>query len=97
MQEYSRQDIFKGDKKMAEMTGTVVWFDPKKGIGFIAKDDGTGDLFVHWSNVTMEGFKTLKPGQVVSYELGENHRGQQAVEVKVIKDVEPEQEQTEEE
>ena len=77
------------------MTGTCCWFDPKKGIGFITKDDGSGDLFVHWSNVAMEGFKTLKPGQVVSFELGENHRGVQAVNVKVIKDVEPEE--TEEE
>lgn len=72
------------------MTGTVCWFDSKKGIGFITKDDGSGDLFVHWSNVTMEGFKTLKPGQVVEYELGENHRGVQAVEVIVIRDVETE-------
>jgi len=62
-------------------TGIVCWFDPKKGIGFITKDDGSGDLFVHWSNVDMEGFKTLKPGQKVSYGLGENHRGSQATNV----------------
>lgn len=74
-----------------EMTGKVCWFDPKKGIGFIAKDDGTGDLFCHWSNIAMEGFKTLKPGQIVSFELGENHRGVQATNIKIIKDVEPEE------
>lgn len=73
-------------------TGKVVWFDPKKGIGFISKDDGSGDLFVHWSNVDMEGFKTLKPNQVVSFELGENHRGSQAVQVKVLSDGEPTEE-----
>ena len=73
-------------EKAAEMTGTVCWFDPRKGIGFIAKDDGSGDIFVHWSNILMENFKTLKPGQVVSYELGENHKGVQAINVKVIKD-----------
>ena len=68
------------------LTGTCCWFDAKKGIGFITKDDGTGDLFVHWSNIDMEGFKTMKPGQIVSYELGSNHKGEQAVKVKVIKD-----------
>ncbi len=67
-------------------TGKVCWFDPKKGIGFISKDDGSGDLFVHWSNLDMDGFKTLKPGQVVSFELGENHRGEQATNVVVISD-----------
>ena len=74
-----------------EKTGIVCWFDAKKGIGFVAKDDGTGDLFVHWSNLEMEGFKTLKPGQVVSYELGENHHGEQAVNVKVLRDGEVEE------
>ena len=69
------------------LTATVCWFDAKKGVGFITKDDGSGDLFVHWSNIDMEGFKTLRPGQVVSYELGTNHKGPQAVKVVVIKDV----------
>jgi CspA family cold shock protein len=68
------------------LTGKVCWFDAKKGIGFITKDDGSGDLFVHWSNLQMEGFKTLKPNQVVSYELGQNHHGPQAVNVKVLED-----------
>jgi cold shock protein len=73
-------------------TGKTVWFDAKKGLGFIAKDDGTGDIFVHWSNIDSSGFKTLKPGQIVSFELGENHKGVQAVNVKIIKDVEPAEE-----
>ena len=68
------------------LTGKVCWFDAKKGIGFITKDDGSGDLFVHWSNLQMEGFKTLKPNQFVSYELGQNHHGPQAVNVKVLED-----------
>jgi len=74
------------------MTGKVCWFDSRKGIGFLTKDDGTGDLFVHWSNVEMDGFKTLKPGQVVSFELGENHKGAQAINIKVIRDVEEKEE-----
>ena len=71
-----------------DRTGQILWFDPKKGIGFIGRDNGEKDLFVHWSNIDMDGFKTLRPGQIVSFELGENHRGVQAVQVKVIKDVE---------
>lgn len=72
---------------MAEkiLTGKVCWFDQKKGIGFLTRDDGDGDLFVHFSNIDMEGFKTLKKDDVVSFEIGENHRGPQAVKVKVLK------------
>ena len=73
-------------------TGKVVWFCPRKGIGFVSKDDGTGDLFVHWSNVEMEGFKTLKPGQVVSFDLGTNHKGPQCINVKVLSDGDSEEE-----
>jgi CspA family cold shock protein len=74
-------------------TGTVVWFNATIGLGFIAKDDGSGDLFCHWSNIVSEGFKTLKAGQVVSYELGENHRGPQAVCIVVIKDAQKKDEE----
>ena len=80
-----------------DRTGTVVWFDSKKGIGFVARDNGDKDLFVHWSNIEMTGFKTLKPGQVVSFELGENHRGVQATNIMVIKDVEDDGDEQQEE
>ena len=66
------------------LTGKVVWFDPAKGIGFISRDDGGKDLFVHWTNITMTGYKTLKPGQAVSFELGTNNRGPQAINVTVL-------------
>jgi len=69
-------------------TGVCVWFSGG-GIGFIANDDGSGDLFVHWSNIEMEGFKALKAGAVVSFEIGENHKGPQAVNVKILRDPEP--------
>jgi CspA family cold shock protein len=78
-------------EKCNENTGLVTWFDARKGIGFITKDDGTGDIFCHWTNIEMEGFKTLKPGQVVSFELGQNHRGVQAVKIKVLRDAEKEE------
>jgi CspA family cold shock protein len=74
---------------MEKKTGKVVWFNDKKGFGFIAQDDGSEDLFVHFTNIKVEGFKTLTAGQLVSYGIGNNHRGAQAVEVEVIG--EPEQ------
>ena len=55
-------------------TGTVKWFNPKKGYGFITQDDGS-ELFVHFSAINMEGFKTLKSGQQVQYEVGTNAEG----------------------
>ena len=49
-------------------TGIVKWFNNAKGYGFILPDDGSGDVFVHYSSITMEGYKTLKAGQLVSYD-----------------------------
>jgi CspA family cold shock protein len=64
--------------------GKVVFFDPKKGFGFISKEDGSGDLFVHFSNIVMEGFKTLRENQLVEYKLGSNNKGPQCIDVKVV-------------
>lgn len=50
-------------------TGTVKWFNENKGWGFIVPDDGGDDVFVHYSAIGSEGFKTLKEGQKVDYEL----------------------------
>lgn len=66
--------------------GVVVWFDPKKGYGFIGQENNEPDLFVHFSDVNSEGFKTLYKDQKVSYEIGTNKRGQpKAVNVVLIK------------
>ena len=64
--------------------GTVKWFDNKKGFGFIEPDDKGEDVFVHYSEVTMEGFKTLKEGQRVSFELVEGEKGSRAANVAPI-------------
>lgn len=62
-------------------TGTVKWFNSGKGYGFITNDDGSGDLFVHFSAINSEGFKTLEEGQKVSFEIVEGDRGPQAANI----------------
>ena len=55
-------------------TGIVKWFNEKKGYGFIAQEDGQ-DLFVHYSAISMSGFKCLSEGDRVSFDVEENNRG----------------------
>ena len=65
--------------------GTVKWFNPDKGFGFIAPDDGGKDLFVHHSEIQSGGgFATLNEGQKVEYELGQGQKGPCATKVKAI-------------
>jgi len=56
-------------------TGTVKWFNDAKGYGFITPDDGSEDLFAHFSAIQMSGFKTLKEGQKVSFEVTQPRNG----------------------
>ena len=60
--------------------GTVKWFNAEKGFGFISREDGT-DVFVHFSAIQGEGFKTLEEGQAVTFEIEEGQRGPQATNV----------------
>ena len=63
-------------------TGTVKWFNDAKGYGFITPDDGGEDLFAHFSAIKMDGFKTLKQGQHVTFDLKEGEKGKQADNIK---------------
>lgn len=62
-------------------TGTVKWFNESKGFGFIAPEDGSKDVFVHFSGISGGGFKTLAEGQQVQFETKEGPKGLQAVDV----------------
>jgi cold shock protein len=74
------------ERKMAPMQGTVKWFNDKKGYGFISPDnsDSGKDVFVHFSAIQSDGFKSLKEGQRVEFEVAQGPKGEQAVSVKVV-------------
>ena len=65
------------------MKGTVKWFNNQKGYGFISDESGS-DVFVHYSGLNMEGFKSLEEGQAVEYDITEGAKGPQAVNVTKI-------------
>jgi len=62
--------------------GTVKWFSDRKGYGFITPEDGGDDLFVHHSEIDMDGFRTLQEGQKVEFEAGSGPKGPQATRVR---------------
>jgi CspA family cold shock protein len=64
--------------------GTVKWFNESKGYGFITPEDGGQDLFVHFSEIQGEGYKTLREGDEVSFEKGQGQKGPQATNVQKI-------------
>lgn len=63
------------------INGTVKWFDESKGFGFITPEDGSKDVFVHFSAISSEGFRSLADGQQVSFEVENGPKGSQATRV----------------
>jgi len=66
-------------------TGTVKWFNASKGYGFITPSDGGDDVFAHFSAIEMDGYKTLKEGQQVEFEVQDGPKGPQASHIRAVK------------
>jgi CspA family cold shock protein len=64
--------------------GTVKWFNAEKGFGFITVVDGGQDVFVHYSNIDMTGFRVLEEGQLVEFTVGTGQKGPQAESVRLV-------------
>src|SRR4030095_5221831 len=80
--ELLKQDDGQGREGTA--TGTVKWCNDAKGYGFITPDDGSEDLFAHFSAINMSGFKTLKEGQKVSFDVVQGPKGKQASNIQKV-------------
>ena len=65
-------------KKKVRMKGTVKWFNNAKGFGFIGREDGSSDVFVHYSAINIEGYKSLQEGDQVEFEVVDGQKGPQA-------------------
>ena len=65
-------------------TGTVKWFNAEKGFGFIAPDDGSADVFAHFSAITGSGYRSLDEGQNVEFEVVQGQKGPQAENIRAI-------------
>jgi len=73
-----------GVKKVDMAQGTVKWFNGEKGYGFIAVDDGSADVFVHFSAITGSGYRNLEEGQKVEFDITQGKKGPQAENVRVV-------------
>ncbi len=68
-------------------TGTVKWFNNAKGFGFILPDNGGEDLFAHYSSIDMEGYRTLKAGQPVGFEIEKSDKGLHAKQIHITSEI----------
>ncbi len=74
-------DSIESTEESQKLTGTVKWFNDAKGFGFITPDNGGEDLFAHFSSIQMNGFKTLKEGQKVLFDIAQGPKGKQALNI----------------
>lgn len=71
-------------EQLAEATGIVKWFNNIKGYGFICSEQSDVEIFAHYSQIQVDGYKTLKPGQIVSFNLSPSDRGFHAHNIKPV-------------
>lgn len=67
-----------------KVTGSVKWFNAVKGYGFITRDDGQADVFVHYSAISGKGYKSLEQGNRVEFSIVPGHKGEQAADVSLV-------------
>ena len=67
--------------------GRVKWFNNAKGYGFILPEDGSEDYFAHYSSIVMDGYKTLKAGQLVTFEILEGPKGSHAINIQAVDEI----------
>lgn len=72
------------EKDMSQIEGTVRWFNNAKGYGFLGRNDGGKDVFTHFSSIQSDGYKSLKEGQAVSFDIVQGEKGPQADQVKLL-------------
>ena len=72
------------NNQRVDVNGKVKWFNDSKGYGFITPDDESRDLFVHHSDIQMDGFRTIREGQAVVFEVEEGPKGPAAKSVKIV-------------
>ncbi len=75
---YTKFSVYLNRKESKMVTGKVKWFNDAKGFGFITPDNGGNDLFAHFSQISSDGFKSLKEGQNVRFEVTMGQKGEQA-------------------
>jgi CspA family cold shock protein len=80
---YSFVHVRRSNKMAERVTGTVKWFNASKGYGFLAREGGP-DVFVHYSAIESDGFRTLQEGQAVEFEVEQGPKGLQAAHVKPL-------------
>ena len=75
-------------------TGRVKWFNNAKGYGFILSEEGGDDYFAHYSSIQMEGYKTLKAGQLVEFEILEGEKGSHAINIQAAEETDGDSDNT---